>query len=225
MEKLNIESFECLAIKGQSKKAIVVLHGYGANNRDLIPIKDYIKNHESFSWFFVNAPLELPMMPGFDGRAWFELRVSEMQAAILEGKGADFFGEVEPPGLREVSEKILKLIRSIKADHDEVYLGGFSQGSMVSFYSALLDSTDIYKLFLLSSTIVDKKLWDEKGDSLKQLSIYQSHGTSDPVLPVIGAYKLKEILDKFPQYRFREFSGGHEIPLPIIEDLSEFLNA
>lgn len=48
---------------------LVVMHGFGANEHDLVPIVSYLPDH--FAAACIQAPMPLPMMPG--GFAWFPI--------------------------------------------------------------------------------------------------------------------------------------------------------
>jgi len=54
----------------QPKYLLLMLHGWGANYQDLVPLAEML-NLPGFGFLFPNAPFEHPQVPG--GRAWYDL--------------------------------------------------------------------------------------------------------------------------------------------------------
>ncbi len=222
---LDLECIEDLSgIKGATP--IIVLHGYGADCNDLYPIKRMIENHDQFDWYFFNGPIEVPIFPMMNGRAWFDFRFQEYQQALMSGQATKFFSEIIPEGLEDAVTGIKASMKELKSQrgYDQFILGGFSQGSMVSAFLTAKNPELVKKLYLLSSTLLSKDTFLESLSKIKQIPIYQTHGKQDPVLPYAGAVELKEILSQVDDYEFYDFNGGHELPLDVLTKLSEFLN-
>jgi phospholipase/carboxylesterase len=54
--------------------------------------------------------------------------------------------------------------------------------------------------------------------------VFQSHGTQDPLLPFVMAERLRDELMKAGlSVEWRSFRGGHEIPEPIVHQMSAFM--
>ena len=129
-----------------------------------------------------------------------------------------------PEGIEEARSKVRGVLKKLRGEFDEVYLGGFSQGSMVSADIAFHNPELVDKLFLLSSTMVSEDIWKKACHSKLPFKIFQSHGVSDPVLPVVGARDLKSFLESSnnaPEYI--EFQGAHEVPPIVVTQLDKFL--
>lgn len=220
-----ISNFDVITKKGTSSKAVIVLHGYGASFQDLAPLYQYLDPQGVFNWYFVDGPQSVDIGMGMMGKAWFPIDMMGLQTALVTGTFEKVFSDHAPEGLKEVTSELISLVKDLKQNHEEIFLGGFSQGSMVSSSIALEDRDLVDKLFLLSSTIYDEKRFSEEVGKLKSLPTFQSHGNADPVLPVTMANKLNEILKEVvEEYEYHPFSGGHEIPLPVIESLKSFLH-
>ncbi|MDD0853771.1 hypothetical protein HBN50_11730 [Halobacteriovorax sp. GB3] len=218
-----IADIDCLVEKGSSKKAIVVLHGYGASCQDLAPIGNYIDPDQEYHWYFLDAPLSVDLGYGMQGRAWFPIDMIGLQQAIMSGHFASFFKEL-PEGFDLSTHKVKNFLQTIEDEFDEILLGGFSQGSMISSNVAFSNEGLVSKLFLLSSTFVNETHWRDLLSKGIKLPIFQSHGTADPVLPVSEAQRLRDFLKENDQFHeYYEFQGGHEIPMPILNKLQSFL--
>lgn len=224
MEFMRVSNIDTIYKKGSGDQAVIVLHGYGASFKDLAPLHSYLDPQGVFNWYFLDGPLGVDIGMGMTGRAWFPIDMMKLQIAQMNGTFETLFADHNPEGIFEARDMVMKCIDEISQRHSKVLLGGFSQGSMVSLSCALQDVSKISKIFLLSSTLFDQDLMNEKVSGLKDTPIFQSHGQGDMVLPFSLAKRLSELLEKnVATYEFHPFNGGHEIPLNVIERLKEFL--
>ncbi|MCY4643494.1 MAG: hypothetical protein OXB88_02655 [Bacteriovoracales bacterium] len=213
MGDLEVGSFESDGRKRET--AIIVLHGYGANFKDLVPIRKSVKDDELFDWYFPNAPLSIPLGIGLEGRGWFPISIGSL--------GLDLTSKV-PDGFQEVSEKVKSLVEEIRESHGKIYLGGFSQGAILSANVAMEWPSLVDKLFMLSGILINENRWRRCVPGVREIPTFQSHGRYDEVLPLSGAKALNEMFRKKPNHTFLEFDGGHEIPLSAQKALSEFFH-
>jgi len=219
-----IEDIDVIVKKGKSKIAIVILHGYGASYQDFAPFGEMLLQDVDPSWFFLNGICPVTMGPYETGRSWFPIDMMALEKALNNGTFSEFFKEHEPEGIEEARSRVTNFLKVLREKYDEVYLGGFSQGSMVSADIAFHNPTLVDKLFLLSSTMVAKKQWESACTKQLPFPIFQSHGTNDPVLPISGARDLIEFLKRTEnEPEFIEFSGGHEVPPLVVRELENFL--
>ncbi|EPZ51862.1 serine hydrolase [Bacteriovorax sp. BAL6_X] len=223
MRVTRINDFDILLQEGSTKKSIIVLHGYGASFQDLAPLYQYLDPKDEFNWYFVDGPMKVDIGMGMKGSAWFPIDMVGLQQASMEGRIEDFFSQSVPDGIEDMRERLIHLIKEIKKNSHEVYLGGFSQGSMMSLAIAYKEPELIERLFLLSSTLFDEGHVAENTKHIRHIPIFQSHGSVDPVLPFFLSEKLKTYLEKVDEYEFHPFQGGHEIPMPVIQKLKTFL--
>lgn len=219
--RTTLKTLEVIQKKSSDAKGtVVVLHGYGASYDDLFPIINFFKFADNYNWLFLNGPLKISMFPFGEGRAWFDFRFSEYQEALQTGTATKYFSEIVPEGIDEAVNQVEESISEFTKE--KVILGGFSQGSMVSLLLGLKRPEIIEKLYLLSSTMLAKERFlniSEKFD----FPILQTHGTADPVLPFQGALDLKDNLSMLKNYEFLEFSGGHELPMNVINKWGDFI--
>ncbi len=224
MKFKRISDFDTLYVQGNSDVAAVILHGYGASFNDLAPLHQYLDPDKRINWFFVDGPFSVDIGMGMTGKAWFPIDMVKLQMHIQAGKFEEVFYQTDPPGLKEVTLQITNYVRELKKDYKKVVLGGFSQGSMIST-SIVLENKDLVDgLLLMSSTLYDYNRFEKSAENFKDLPIFQSHGMFDPVLPFNMSQKLYEILSsKSKDIHFESFEGGHEIPLPVINNAKNFL--
>jgi len=224
MEFMRVANIDTIFKSGSSNKAVLVLHGYGASFKDLAPLHTYLDPQGRLNWYFLDGPLSVDVGMGMTGKAWFPIDMLKLQIAQMNGTFETLFADHTPEGIFTARDQVIQCIDEISSKHDELFLGGFSQGSMVSLSCAVKDREKLSKLFLLSSTLFDQELLNREVTKLSTLPIFQSHGRSDMVLPFSLAEKLSELLKESAQtYEFHPFNGGHEIPLNTIEKLKDFL--
>lgn len=207
---------------GSRKGAIILFHGYGADNQDLASLASAVGSPPDVSWYFPNGPHSVPIGPHMSGRAWFPLRLAE-----LEAQGLDFT-QTMPEGMGRAVEGALKAVEDLrtqkKLDWNQIILGGFSQGAMVALEVALRASQTPAGVTLFSGTLVNEPALVEAAAKKRGLRFFQSHGIQDPVLPFSLAEKLDATLnDAGFDGMLYSFRGGHEIPLPVLREWASWL--
>ncbi len=204
---------------------LVVLHGYGADAWDLVPLAQVIRVPPGTNWLFPNAPLEVPLGPHMSGRAWFAIDMAALEAAMMRGQHRDLSKD-SPPAMEHARESIMQMLTEAGATWSKTILMGFSQGAMVATAAALHAHRQPLGLVVLSGTMVDEATWQAGAKKHKGLPVFQSHGTRDPLLDVQAARRLHRLFDEAGMpTEYHEFIGGHEIPQPIVERLSGWLVA
>ncbi|MBH48573.1 MAG: hypothetical protein CME71_10435 [Halobacteriovorax sp.] len=208
----------------EAHNAFIVMHGYGADMNDLAPIGQWLSQSVDAAFYFLQAPNQVALGPYMSGRAWFPIDMMKLQMATNQGDFAALFERDLPPGIDESAAKVVAALEQLKSRHQKIHLAGFSQGSMLAAKVALENQPSISSLSMLSGVLVSKSLWQEKaGDSIN-FPTFQSHGTQDPVLPVSEGRKLKEFLNSInANHKYVEFSGGHEIPMPVLTEWLGFI--
>jgi phospholipase/carboxylesterase len=135
-----------------------------------------------------------------------------------------YFADKIPSGLINASEQIQKMMKVVKKDFGNFYIGGFSQGAMVATDAVLHSDENPLGLILMSGAFVAEERWKKRLPLHKNLKIFQDHGESDPVLSFSEAKRLSELfLANGNSLQFLPFGGGHEIPPPVLKQLQQFL--
>jgi len=200
-----------------------MLHGYGANMRDLAPLAGLIPDLRKYNWIFPDGLMKVPLGPYMSGRAWFPINMEELNRAMMAGDFESLFADHIPEGLEEAAKTLKEMILDLGGE--DYLIGGFSQGSMMANALTFLEDLNPKALILLSSTLVAKKRMAERLEKSEWRGpIFQSHGTGDPVLPVSMARALTALIrESDRQVTSIEFNGGHEIPPVVMQQLNEFL--
>lgn len=219
----NGQSLDYLFIDNGGETALVMLHGYGANMRDLAGIAGVSPSFKKFNWIFPDGLLKVPIGPFMMGRAWFPIDMELLNQAMVSGGFEHLFADHVPKGLDTAADTLIEFVQ--KEIQSPYILGGFSQGSMLANFLTFEKGLDPRALLLLSSTLVARNKWESRlSTSSWGRPIFQSNGVDDPVLPVSMARELKEIFENYHrEIEYHEFPGGHEIPPQVLQALISFL--
>jgi phospholipase/carboxylesterase len=206
---------------------VVLLHGFGAPGDDLVALHRVLDVGREVRFVFPEAPHSLPPQFGGMGRAWWQLDLDRMERAASAGVPRDLADE-DPEGVEDARAKVQALLRELSArlgaTRDRLVLGGFSQGAMLACDVAFRTSEPIAGLVVLSGALLAQKAWSSGMPSRAGLPVFQSHGSSDALLPFGGAEALKDKMEKAGLLvDWTPFRGGHEIPPTVMGRLEAFL--
>lgn len=219
-----INDLEFLKIDNNAKNAVCLLHGYGASMQDLYGLGEFYKTQHKFDYFFPNGPLEVPIGPMMSGRAWFPIDMDELNRALSSGTHRSF-EEYKSVEFNQSMDMAQKFIEKLIGEYDNVIIGGFSQGAMISTHLSLKLSDKIKGLICYSGSLIDKSNLIEKLETSDKFPFLQSHGKSDQVLAYDAAKNLFELLKLGGhEGEFIPFDGGHEIPMNVLEKTQRFLD-
>ena len=208
----------CTGERGENP-TIVLFHGYGANAKDLAPLKDLIKSDKKFNWIFPEGIFDISL----DSKCWFPVDTKAFYDLHTQ-KDYESLSLVNPPHLEESIFKIDNFLKSLGINNDKLILGGFSQGSNLALNLVFYREDKPKALILFSSGLMNKKKLSELSSSCKGLPFIQSHGENDDILSYEMGEKLYAFLQKSGlQGEFISFKGGHEIPPKILEKTKQFL--
>lgn len=196
---------------GQNGDILVMLHGYGSNEKDLMQLAPWLD--ESLRFISVRAPLQLaPEMYG-----WFPVEFT--QEGIT----------VDQDAARKAKETLIEFFRHIIGKHDaqegKILLMGFSQGAVMSYLTALAEPSLLHGVIALSGQFPDpSSLVNAHPETLRTIPFLVVHGLYDNVLPVangrISENWLKEHVDTLT---YREYPMGHEINAEALDMIKQWL--
>jgi len=211
---------------GGSGPAVILLHGFGAPGEDLVPLAEALTVPKDTRFLFPEGPLSLSFGYG-DARAWWLIDMARLEADRAAGRVRDLSNEV-PRGLpqaREAVENFLtQLPRAMPIDYKKTVIGGFSQGAMLTCDTVMRTAFLCAGLVQLSGTLLARRDWRPSVAKRTGLPVFQSHGVQDQLLPYMMAERLREELKQAGlSVEWHSFRGGHEIPEPVLHQLSLFL--
>ncbi len=224
VRRRRIASLDCLEIPGTDLGPVVILfHGFGADANDLASLSQVLKGVPGTTWIFPNGHQKVELGPHMEGRAWFPISLSKLEAAQASGEPFDL-SELQPPGLKKARDMVLEMIKALDVPMSRVTLGGFSQGAMLATEVTLRSKEKPAGLVLLSGALVNASEWKVMAKEMPGFKYYQSHGNRDTVLKHEGALKLNTLFSESAwNGKLHTFNGGHEIPFEVISQVDNFL--
>ncbi len=195
-------------IATQHAPLLIMLHGYGTNEEDLLQLAPYIP--DQFQIVSFRAPFML--MPG--ANAWFEIDVApgQIRGDISQARDA----------LRVLNESIDAAIDTYHTNPAATFVMGFSQGGAMAGLVAL-SRADIRGAAILSG-VNPFSLWDSSELPASHPSLLIAHGSFDEVVPVAHGHDTRDMFTRHGfAVRYHEFAIGHTIDLRVIGTLVQFL--
>ena len=196
---------------GENGDILVMLHGYGSNEKDLMQLAPLLD--ENLRFISPRAPLQFaPEMYG-----WFPIEFTH------EGI------TVDRDAARKAKEALLELLRHIIEEYaardSKIWLMGFSQGSVMSYLSALAEPSMFHGIIALSGQFPEQpSLVNVHPDIFRTIPFLVIHGLYDDVLPVSNG-KISEswLKDHVNSLTYREYPMGHEINAEALELIRQWL--
>jgi len=199
--------------------AVVVLHGWGAPGDDLVPIAGALRR-PGVRFFVPAAPL--PEVGG--GRAWWHLDPNTRPPhASTDQVAAGFRPNPEVVAARAAVQALIATVVDRYAP-TTVALVGFSQGAMLSIDVALAGAPGVQSVVAMSGILLMDSVPALAAPHASKPRFLLSHGRQDPVVPLAGGNRAKDLLEKHGfSVTWRPFDGGHEIPSAVLADVDRFL--
>lgn len=213
--------------------AVVLCHGFGASGTDLVPLAGELVSQapalgSAVRFIFPAAPLALAGFGG-DARAWWPIDFESTVALRASGReGRLALRARVPDGLAQARRQLAACLEAVAVTSglppSRVVLGGFSQGAMLTTDLALRQDEAPAALAILSGTLLAEGEWRARAPRRKGLTVLQSHGRQDPLLPFEDAVALRDLLlEAGLRVEFLPFDGPHTIPLQALERLGALL--
>ncbi|MFN3455459.1 MAG: alpha/beta hydrolase, partial [Pseudobdellovibrio sp.] len=102
---------------------VILFHGFGADAHDLEGLKDYIHTNKPVNFRFPNGIYEVPIGPGWTGRAWWKLTLNSLPHD---------WSDHTPDEMASLVPSLIKMISDLNVPWNKIILGGFSQGAMLA---------------------------------------------------------------------------------------------
>jgi len=169
---------------GDTRSAVVFLHGYGANGADLLGLADPLADHLPDTLFVApDAPENCAGSPF--GYQWFPI-------PWIDGSSE----EESSRGMQQAVEDLNAFLDALMVDEDllpeQVCLFGFSQGSMMSLHVAPRREDPVAVIVAFSGRLLEPELLADEVQS--RMPILLVHGDQDDVVPVQSLPQAAEAL-------------------------------
>ncbi len=200
--------------------AVIWLHGLGADYNDFVPLVAELKLPMSVKFVFPNAALRpVTINNGLMMRAWYDIAGFSSQ-----------LNKIDRPGILASVAIIENLIEDLLAEGfsaDKIIIAGFSQGGVISYYSALNSKYQLGGLLVLSGYLPDESLLDRSRIQQNEaLPILICHGIDDEVVPLDYAKVALPHLDRLGMaYEWKEYHMAHSVGYEQVQDIALWLQS
>jgi phospholipase/carboxylesterase len=191
-------------LSGETRSAVIFLHGYGANGADLLGLADPLAEHLPDTLFLApDAPETCAGAPmGFQ---WFPI-------PWIDGSSE----EDAATGLQQAAQDLNAFLDGVMVDEDllpeQVAIIGFSQGTMMALHVAPRREDPIVAVVGFSGRLLEPDLLVD--ETVSRMPILLIHGDEDDVVPIDSLPKAAQALEdaKFTDIYAHVMNGtGHGI--------------
>ena len=169
--------------KTKPKNAVILCHGYGGDGKDISILAGYWRTYLPDTIFVCpDAPEQCAANES--GYQWFDLIDENSEQILSKSLVAE--------------NKLNKLIDEVKEGYNllanQIIIGGFSQGSMISLQTGIKRKDKINSILGYSGKIIDLEHLSK--NIISRPNIFLMHGDIDQVVPVDGLLEAKNFFNK-----------------------------
>ena len=169
--------------KAKPKNAVILCHGYGGDGKDISILASYWRTYLTDTIFICpDAPEKCAASP--QGFQWFDLMDQTPEQILSKSLVAEI--------------KLNKLIDEVKEKNnlsaDQIVIGGFSQGCMISLQTGIKRKDKINSIIGYSGRIIDIEHLSK--NIVSKPNVILMHGDIDQVVPIEGLLEAKNFFSK-----------------------------
>ncbi len=184
------------------KNAVVLLHGYGGDGKDISMLTLSWKRHMPNTMFVCpNGHEVCAINPA--GYQWFDLSNDDQNYTLVESLKAE----------EKINQFLEEIRNEYNLDNDKIILSGFSQGCMMSINVGLTSEKPFNCIVGFSGKIINiDNLKDRKKNSTSTLLI---HGDQDDIVSPTHLLEAKDFLirENIDVETHLINNCGHHIPI------------
>ena len=200
--------------KIENPPLLMMFHGYGSNEQDLFSFAEELP--DELLIISARAPLSL----GFGSYAWYTIHFDSNDSSkftdIPEAKDA----------LNKIGDFIDDVIQKYKVDTTNIFLFGFSQGTILITAFALNHPKKVQHVIALSGYVNEELLTKslEENSNNNNPDFFVSHGSVDQVIPVDWARRTPGFLNNLGiKNSYQEYAVGHGVAPQNFFDLKSWI--
>ncbi|MCX6019132.1 MAG: phospholipase [Chloroflexi bacterium] len=192
---------------------LILLHGFGSNEQDLFGLHPYLD--ERFAVVSARGPLTL--QPG--SHAWY--RVQWLADGTMHMDDAE-----AEAAIRAVTAFVHEAVEAYGADSARVFIGGFSQGAIMSECVALTQPRLVAGAVLMSGRTLDLLHRHDLQPAAGYPPMIVVHGTVDRVLSIDEGRATQSFLQALAvDFEYREYPMAHQISDESLDEIDTWLSA
>ena len=213
-QKINTSlTYSVIAPKAVNGKTpvLVVLHGYGSNEKDLLSMASALDKK------FLVFSLRAPVSTGRGGYCWFPLEFMQDKSFSYDYSAAGSSGEA-------IMSFVSNACKTYKADSTQVYILGFSQGAMMSYDIAYRYPQKIKGVVALSGLLMPQTEKLSTTEKFKRCKFFIAHGMQDDIITYMnGGSAAAVIKSKGARVEFKSYTAAHTITPQEVNDINRWL--
>jgi phospholipase/carboxylesterase len=191
---------------------MIILHGYGADERDLMTLAPYFDPR--LRTISIRAPLDLPQ----GGHAWFPLEFTE---SGLKTNRED---------VEKARDVLVHVVCNLQVAHgndsNNTMLLGFSQGAAMALAVGFSAPGTASSMIALSGFFAPEMVPTDPNilRALEARSVIMTHGTDDAVITIDRSHASRDRVQQTPvRLQYNEYSMGHEINQECLADVVDWV--
>lgn len=191
---------------------LILLHGYGSNEQDLFSFASELPDE----LFIVSA--RAPITLGSSSYSWYTIHFD-----MNNGKFSDT--DEAKVSIEKILHFIDEITNNYKVDTNNIFLLGFSQGTILSYAVALNNPNKVQHVIALSGYI-NKKLISKNltFKNFSNLDFFISHGSVDQVIPVEWGQNAAPFLNVLGiENSYKEYMVGHGVAPQNFHDFKKWI--
>ena len=199
---------------------IIWMHGLGADYDNFLDIVEHINTDVKIKFIFPRAPVTpITINQKIKMRAWYDIITIE-----------NFKREVDAIGINKSIVEIHHLIDEVAQEfsYDRIFLAGFSQGGVISYYAGLNYTHKLAGIISLSSYMPDVNLLSKASIALKpDIPVLICHGEQDDVVPyALGEDSVNQLMSMgLSDCQFNSYGSlMHSLSWEEVGDITAWLN-
>ncbi|MGN6201355.1 MAG: alpha/beta hydrolase [Solirubrobacterales bacterium] len=199
------------AADGDPDGLLVLHHGRGTSERDLIGLADYLDPERRLRMVTPRGPLQLPGSPGYH---WYLVpRVGYPDPETFEAARA---------ALAELHDRLWE---ETGVGPERTVLGGFSMGAVMSYTMGLsAERPAPAGILAFSGFVPTVEGWEPSFADRTDTRVFVSHGRNDPVIGIEFAHRARELIEAGGlEITYRESEQGHQIDPSHLRDAATWL--
>lgn len=201
------------ASKTSKPPVLILLHGYGSNESDLFELAHSLDSR------FLTFSLRAPNLTKNGGFCWYDL-------AFLPNQQFQYNYQQAIESRKQILAFIRQACKAYKADSNQVFVLGFSQGAIMSYELALSAPGKIKGVVALSGRMMEEtKNIPTDWSKVEKVKFFIAHGLSDNVIKFEDGEKAHTWLSdkKIKDLTFHHYEMPHSISGRELNDIRAWL--
>ncbi len=195
-------------------RVMLLIHGYGADERDLGGIMSYLDPEGRFLTILPRGPIAAP--PGF---AWYDIAATVGETSADSDSGF-------MTALDELDDLLDEVCAARGLARHEAVVSGFSQGGALALALGLRvsDRARPAGILAMSTYLPDDPGLTYDLVAAKDVPILVQHGTDDPLIPLArGRAAAETLIAAGLPVTFQQYPMGHQVAMESMSAAHEWL--